>query len=137
MIVVDTNVIVALLLDGPDSALARRAWKRDRDWLVPTLWRSEFLNVLWQAVRTGNLAEDAAIQAWSHASRLLVPRERPVDGAAVLRTALRFGITAYDAHFVALASALGVVLVTNDRKSLADRCPETMVVRLASFAGPG
>lgn len=134
MIVVDTNVVVSLLFDGPDSVLARRAWRRDREWVVPSLWRAEFLNVLVQAIRAGNIDEDAAHQSWNHASRLLGNRERAVDGLAVLRTASRFGITAYDAHFVSLAESLGIVLVTNDRKSLANKCPEATVVRLSSFA---
>ena len=98
------------------------------------LWRAEFLNVLALAVRTGTLDEGSAQSAWAQASHLFTARERPVEGGAVLKTASRFGITAYDAQFVALAEALGVVLVTNDRRSLANRCPETAVVRLSSFA---
>ena len=55
MIVVDPNVIAYLLIEGERTEEARRAWLRDRDWLVPPLWRSDYLNVLWVSVRAAVL----------------------------------------------------------------------------------
>ena len=135
MIVVDTNIIVPLLIEAPATPLARKLWKRDRQWLVPVLWRSEFLNVLWLAVSSKVLREDSALDAWKRALRLFSTSERAVDGDHVLKTALKYGITAYDAHFVSLADKLGVKLVTNDKKSLSDKCPDALVVRLSSIVG--
>jgi predicted nucleic acid-binding protein len=41
-----------------------------------------------------------------------------VDGAAVFRSALDLGLSAYDAEFVVLARALGTPLVTEDHQIL-------------------
>ena len=46
MIVVDTNVIAYVLIEGDKTALAQQVAKKDPDWKVPPLWRHEFLNVL-------------------------------------------------------------------------------------------
>lgn len=89
--------------------------------------------MLWVAVRARKLREEQAFAVWRQATRLFAGAERPVDGDEILRAALKYGITAYDAHFVALAERLGDPLVTTDHKSLADKCPGTVVVRLSSF----
>jgi predicted nucleic acid-binding protein len=91
-------------------------WERDSDWVLPPLWRSEFLNVLATAVRTGLVDEEQAFQGWQDAATIVGRREHEPGGEAVLRTAIRYRISAYDAHFVAVAEQLGVKLVTADRK---------------------
>ncbi|MGZ5446412.1 MAG: hypothetical protein ACXWLY_31220 [Thermoanaerobaculia bacterium] len=52
MIVADTNLVAYLLIEGDKTAAARAVWKKDSRWMLPTLWRSEFLNVLTTAVRS-------------------------------------------------------------------------------------
>jgi predicted nucleic acid-binding protein len=133
VIVADTNLISYLLIQGERTAAARLAWQRDPGWLVPTLWRSEFLNVLWLSVRAGVLNEAEAHRVWEHASEHLGLGEREPDAVSVLRTALRDGITAYDAQFVCVAEELGLDLVTSDGKLLAAR-PD-LAVSLEEFAG--
>ena len=121
MIVADTNLISYLLIDGDRTEAARRAWRRDPDWRAPPLWRSEFLNVLAISVRAGILDPLAAERAWIAATSLMVGREAQPEGQAVLRTALRDGLSAYDAQFVVTAGQLGVALVTGDRRILRAR----------------
>ncbi len=118
MIVADTNLISYLLIDGPHTEAARRVWERDSDWLVPTLWRSEFLNVLWLTVRAEVMGEADALRTWKHASESLGLIEREPDAVAVLRIAMCDGITAYDAHFVAIAEQVELQLVTADLRLL-------------------
>ena len=119
MIVVDTNLVVALLLTGPQRELAESVFARDRQWEVPLLWRSEFRRVLALTVRHAGLALAAAETYCSRAARLLEGREHAVDDATVLHLASASGCTAYDCEFVALAERLGVSLITFDREVLA------------------
>jgi predicted nucleic acid-binding protein len=128
MIVADTNLVAYLLIEGEKTASARKVWDRDRHWLLPPLWRSEFLNVLTLAVRGSVLTETQALHTWSLATALFARSEREPAGEAVLETALRVGLSAYDAHFVVLAEELGVSLVTSD-KGILRACPD-LAVRL-------
>lgn len=56
MIVADTNLIGYLAIQGIHTPKARTAYGRDAIWMVPPLWRSEFLNVLVTSVRFGGLS---------------------------------------------------------------------------------
>ena len=132
MIVADTNLISYLLIEGRRTEAARRSWERDPHWLVPTLWRSEFLNVLWLTVRADVMNEADAFRTWEHASEHLGLLEREPDAVSALRIALRDGITAYDAQFVAVAEQFDVPLVTADRKVL--RARPDISVSLDDFA---
>lgn len=118
MIIVDTNVIAYLLIDGDRTEDARRVWQRDRDWCAPTLWRSELLNVLAVSVRAGVLSATGAHQAWQSSLTLMGDREVDVAGGAVLATAMEKQLSAYDAQFVVAASNLATRLVTADQRLL-------------------
>ena len=56
MIVVDTEVIANFWLPTTRSAAARGARRRDAQWAVPRLWRSEFCSVLRQYMLQSDLA---------------------------------------------------------------------------------
>jgi predicted nucleic acid-binding protein len=56
------------------------------------------------------------VALWGDALRLLAPGEREVHMESALALATERGISAYDAHYVALAHALRVPLVTADRR---------------------
>ena len=126
MIAADTNLIAYLLIEGEGTEEARRVWRADPDWRVPALWRSEFLSVLVTAIRAGLLDRGLAEDAWLRALTLFGNREEEPAGEAVLDEALDGGISAYDAHFVVVARALAVSLVTADREIL-EACPEVAV----------
>ncbi len=120
MIVVDTNVMVYLLAgDGPRADRAGDLLLRDPEWAAPPLLLSELRNVLAGSVRRGLVARVDALSMQDDAALILGDRTAGVDGAAVLRTALDLGLSAYDAEFVVLARTLGVPLVTDDREVLA------------------
>ena len=118
MIVVDTNVTAYLWLPGDLTAAAERLLSADAEWAVPLLWRSEFRSVLAGAVKRKvcGLARAAAIAR--AAEEQLTGREFAVETGEVLRLADESGCSAYDCEFVALARALGVSLVSNDRPIL-------------------
>ncbi|MGB6364946.1 MAG: type II toxin-antitoxin system VapC family toxin [Thermoanaerobaculia bacterium] len=123
MIVADTNLVCYLLIEGERTAAARSVWQRDSQWILPPLWRSEFLNVLALAVRSSILTIDQANRTWHHAAGLFKGCEYDPEGEAVLRTAVRTGLSAYDAQFVVVAEELSVTLVTGDRE-IARACPD-------------
>ena len=133
MIVADTNLIVYAVTDGDRVSAADRVRGRDATWVAPPLWASEFRNTLVTYVRVGRLSSAEAHEVWT-AGRALV-RDVPVDPAAVLDAAFARGLTGYDAEFVALAEALAVPLVTDDRRVLA-ACPG-VAVSLDDFDGSG
>ena len=63
MIVVDTDVIAYfwLKLASERSRTARRARRKDVDWIAPPLWRSEFRNVLRGYMQAGLLTYSEAL----------------------------------------------------------------------------
>ena len=132
MIVADTNLISYLLIEGDQTELARQVWVRDHEWAMPPLWRSEFLNVLAVSHKVGALDEEQALFLWRSSSIFLDTTEVEPDGEKVLEIAMNCGISAYDAHFVAVASELGVPLVTSDKRLLV-RC-EDVAISITSFA---
>ena len=118
MIVVDTNVTAYLWLPGDLTGAAERLLSEDADWAVPLLWCSEFRSVLAGAVKRKVCRADRAIAIAHAAEEQLTGREFAVESAEVLRLAHESGCSSYDCEFVALARALGVPLVSNDREVL-------------------
>ena len=131
MIVADTNLIAYLLIQGDKTAAARRVWEKDTDWRVPPLWRSEFLNVLRTAVVSKVVSEEQAFETWHHAVGIFGKSEFSPSGEKGLETALKYGISAYDAHFVAVAIELGVRLVAGDKRIVRNCC--RLAVKMEEF----
>ena len=119
MIVADTNLIAYLLIEGTQTARAKAVWEKDPRWMLPAIWRSEFLNVLTTSVRVNVLTLQQAHDTWDIALTIFGQNEVEPDGADVLEEAARHGLSAYDAQFVVAALDLDVPLVTSDRRVLA------------------
>jgi predicted nucleic acid-binding protein len=112
-------VIVRAVVDAADDA---RAWidalgEGRVDVIAPDLIYAEVANALAQYVRKGTLELDNAIDSLATivALPLDVKANRSVCGIAC-SVAVRTGLTAYDAHYLALAEAEDAVLVTADRR---------------------
>jgi predicted nucleic acid-binding protein len=118
VIVVDTNLVVYLYVQGEHTERAEAVLARDPEWAAPVLWRSEFRNVLVGLVRARALALADAFQIVAEAERSMAGREYTVVSAHVLQLAERSGCSAYDCEFVAFAEDLGAPLVTIDRAVL-------------------
>jgi predicted nucleic acid-binding protein len=104
VIVTDAHQLVYLYVRG--GALTDRVdavYRRDGDWAAPYLWRSEVRNALARMIRDRKITMDEACQ---------------VASPDVLALAIQSGCTAYDCEYVALAEALDVPLVTEDREVL-------------------
>ncbi len=118
MIVVDTNLLVYLYVEGEHTAQAERILRKDAAWAAPLLWRSEFRNVLAGLVRGRALRLEEAVVIVQHAEQGMAGREYSVVSHEVLQLAARSGCSAYDCEFVALARDLGASLVTSDGQIL-------------------
>ena len=118
MIAVDTNVIAYLFLRGEFAARAEAWLMRDRDWVAPMLWRSEFRTVLAGYLRQKQLTFEALRDIQREAEALLIGNEHEVDSLRVLELVRDSECSAYDCEFVSVAMRLGVKLVTADSKVL-------------------
>jgi len=119
MIVVDTNVIAALILPtSQKTEAAIRLFSLDRDWAAPLLWRSEFTNILTTGVRNGWFDMQQALEALESAEEIIGDNQYAVPAEEVLKLAVSSGCTGYDSEFAVLARDLAVRLVTLDRELL-------------------
>ena len=116
MIVVDVNIVAYFFIEGDKTGQARELRGSDSNWLLPPLWRHEFLNVLATFVREGGASIDDAQMLYHDSVELLKDAERDVDMPAALRLASSVRISAYDAQYIVLAAALDTVCVTEDRR---------------------
>jgi predicted nucleic acid-binding protein len=87
---------------------------------APTLWRSEVLSTLYEAVRSGKLSDDSARAQLQYVNRMKIR----LLGDAVLRrraweVAEELGLdTTYPAEYVALAQLQKCTLVSTDKRWL-------------------
>jgi predicted nucleic acid-binding protein len=92
----------------------------ERELYAPTLWRSETLSAMYQAVRRGEIAGDVAREQLGYVNRLKIR----LLGDAVLRrraweVAEELGLdTTYQAEYVALAQLQKCRLVSSDKRLL-------------------
>lgn len=120
MIVVDTNIIAYLLIDGKytDSVIQLR--KNDPDWIAPRLWLDEFLNILATSERHGVMSSQVADATLNLACEIMEGKSYDISAQRILSTSRRTGCTAYDSQYVCLAEDLGIQLYTFDKKVLAN-----------------
>lgn len=118
MIVVDSNVIAYCWIAGDRTQLAQRVRLRDPAWHVPLLWRSELRSAFAGYLLRGDIDADRAAETMAAAEESLAGCEHQVSSARVLQLAVGSRLSAYDCEFVALAEALAVPLVTEDRAVL-------------------
>ncbi len=118
MIVVDTNIIAYLLINGDHTANAIAVMRKDAEWAAPILWRSEMRNLLSLYVRRNVFSHDAAILIMEEALTVMRGREFDVASARVLELSEMSCCTAYDSEFVSVAERLNVPLVISDKNVL-------------------
>lgn len=116
MLAVDSNILAYLLIEGPRTVDARSLFGLDPDWHVDEFALVELSNILATAVRLGQLDLGRAEAALSEAQSVVEGAQHGVTHAEALALAERYRVTAYDARHLGVALALGVPLVTEDRK---------------------
>lgn len=118
MIVADTNIISYLLLPTSYTESVDTLYKFDSDWTAPTLWKSEFRNVLALYLRKDIITLEKALQLQAAAETIMAHREFDVTSPQVLALVNESNCSSYDCEFVALANHLNTQLVTQDKKLL-------------------
>lgn len=113
--VVDASVIVAALVDGGSDGEWAQSELALEDLVAPHLMPVEVANTLRRAVHAGDLSSDVATLAHADLVRLRIDLF-PYEPHAERVWTLRDNLTAYDGWYVALAEALGVPLITLDRR---------------------
>ncbi len=116
MVVVDTNILAYLLLEGTQSTAARALLDKDADWRSEPFILIELSNVLATAIRVRGVSLASASTTLAHGRRVIGPGMHHVIDADALALAARFRVTAYDARFLAVARVLSTRLVTEDAK---------------------
>lgn len=116
MVLVDTNVLFALLLESDWSQGARDLYQRDADWRTEAHALVELSNVLARYVRARKLAVAQATTLLNNAQGLIGSGLCEVRHSDALALAVDRGVSAYDARFLCAANLLGALLVTEDVK---------------------
>jgi predicted nucleic acid-binding protein len=115
VVLVDTNILAYLMIEGDRTAAAQQLFESDSDWCSEAFAMVEFSNVIATHVRTGALTQAHGTKLLAEAQAHL-PTLHSVANTQALETAMQFGISAYDARFISLARQLKLKLITEDAK---------------------
>ncbi|HNW59476.1 MAG TPA: type II toxin-antitoxin system VapC family toxin [bacterium] len=118
MIVVDAQMIAALLLKSEKTKLARRVLQKDDEWIAPLLWRSEFRQLLAFYLRKNVLTLRQASLIMQEAESLMQGGQFEIPSLEILTVCGKYDCSAYAAEYAALALEQGVPLVTMDKMYL-------------------
>jgi predicted nucleic acid-binding protein len=126
MIVVDATVLIDFFI-GSDArqAAAEALFTGDSKWVSVSLWRYELGNALRTSVRSREttLDEATALEHLADAEKMVTETIEELDNSAILKTAIRDGLTMYDASYVWAARVRGLKLHTRDSEVL-ESCPD-------------
>lgn len=120
MIVVDTNVLIYLYLPTKYTPHAEKLLEAEPAWVAPSLWRSEFRNVLALYLRKELISFEKALQIQDEAETLMAGHEYESKSLDVLSLVNLSRCSAYDCEYVSLAMSLDIKLLTMDKKVIAE-----------------
>jgi predicted nucleic acid-binding protein len=115
MIVVDTNVVAYLLIEGDRTSDAQALRRADPDWRSDPFLLVEFSNLLATQVKARAITDGQAMSLLEAAGQQ-ISTWVDIPHADALALAIRSKISAYDARFVACARQLALPLVTEDMR---------------------
>ena len=116
MIAVDVNTIAYHWFISLHSKAIKELFIKDNDWVAPSLWRSEFRNVLTSQMRFQKLALLDALDIWMETEMMMKGKEHAISTSSVLLLVAESNCSAYDCEYVALAHQLDVKLLTYDKQ---------------------
>ena len=133
MLLVDTNIVVYLLIDGDYTDGAQQLRIRDSDWRSEAFLLVEFTNVLASSIARKRMTLSSAEDFLVKAAALFDGKLGRIPHASVLAIAARYRVSAYDGRFLALADQLGSRLVTEDARlrAAAPRLTQSIAEALA------
>ena len=133
MLLVDTNIVAYLLIDGDYTDGAQQLRLRDSDWRSEAFLLVEFTNVLASSIARKRMTLSSAEEFLAKAAALFDGKLGRIPHASVLAIAARSRVSAYDGRFLALADQLGSRLVTEDARlrAAAPRLTQSIAEALA------
>ena len=126
MIVVDSNILAFYLIEGKHTPAVHMLRDIDPEWIVPGFWRIELQSILWKYVRHGGMKTEKALELLDQALGLFSINEVTPSPDTVLRDALNWNITVYDAQYVSLARQHDIRCVTED-VPVQKACPKVAI----------
>jgi predicted nucleic acid-binding protein len=115
VVLVDTNILAYLMIEGDRTVAAQKLFERDSDWCSEAVTMVEFSNILATYIRTKALTQAQGVRLLTEAQTLM-PTLHNIANMRALETAAEYEISAYDARFISLAKHLKQKLVTEDTK---------------------
>ena len=115
MVWADTNILAYLLIEGDRTEAAQELYARHPDWRSEGFILVEFCNVPATQMRAKALSREQGTRLLAEA-QALIPDPTNVPHAKALEAASHFGISAYDARFIAMAMQVKLKLITEDTK---------------------
>lgn len=126
MLVVDASCLCEVLIGGPGAAAVRDRMTSDTDHASPHIVDVEVFGVIRREHLRGRLDRTEAAQAVEDLADW--PGERVGHRPLLARAwQLRDTVRGWDAMYVALAEALGAVLITTDRRLAAATGPTCVI----------
>jgi predicted nucleic acid-binding protein len=116
MIVVDTGIIAYMTFETRYSGVVSLVHEKNSIWEAPSLWKTEFLNILALYFRTGLIDYHESLNALDFAERLIGSREHKVPASGIVDAVVNSTCSSYDCEFIVLAEKLGTKLITYDKK---------------------
>jgi predicted nucleic acid-binding protein len=116
MIPVDTNVIFPLFVRSERTEDVKTLRELDPIWTTDPFAMIEFSNILVTYQRSKLLSKSDALDCLSAVGDFLSPNFIAVSHETAMECAIRFGVSAYDARYLAVAEAAGSRLVTEDTR---------------------
>ena len=113
----DASIAAGWFLPSQESAATAAIGRRlgDAPARAPDLFWHEVRNLLVIACRRGRLPEDLLLLHLSKLEKLAIRNAGPGDSIQIAQLALRHGLTAYDAAYLALAKSEHLPLATLDK----------------------
>lgn len=115
--VLDNSVAICWFLKSqstPYTEMALRRVANGAKLTVPSLWISEFINVISKAVQMRALDSDSAEAILKHAKALPILSKSAPELADLFTLTERYRLSAYDATYLELAMRLQLPLATTD-----------------------
>lgn len=118
MIVVDTNVLGYLYFPSDLNSNVEKLQERERDWIAPVLWKSEFLNVAALYYRKKLITLPEAVEAFEKANEFVITFDIHSEYKEIFSLIASSACSSYDCEFVSLAKSLAIKLITYDKQIL-------------------
>lgn len=122
MIVADTCVVFHLFNETELTEKAQLCLSQDSEWILPSLWKEEYANVLSKLARQQHMNTKDVVEHFLYSVNELIGNEKYVAVDDALRVSIQYKISVYDAHFLCLALNHNIPLITEDKEVLR-KCP--------------